>query len=373
MRSTCAGRLADREQRAAAPRPPSGPASSSSATTSAASARSAASSGVGRAGPCRRWYAATARLPHQHPGAAQRPVERVDQVGHPAHVRPGAGPGTARTPPPPAPRRRRPAARGSGGRWTGRRPAAPAPGRPRRRPSPRRPPAAGRATLRTTIAACSRGRRSGAAGTTVAATSATAPPISASVHRVSAAPGSGSRVLTTIDCTAAWVTNSWPPSSRIAAVIASADDQRELPPARADQPAPAGRRPKTPTATPTVTSATRRSRWPYDVPRRHHGRDRREERGLVAQQVGGEPPGDAGRDRALGDLPALRRATASSRALDSDVRPRLQGARRTGAPPCGRSCPSRIRRRSRRAHPVGPDGKDRPAWCTPSTRPPRAS
>ena len=62
--------------------------------------------------------------------------------------------------------------------------------------------------MRRTFAASSRGRRSGAAGTTVAATSATAPPISASVQRVNAAFGSGSRVTTTIDCTAAWITNT---------------------------------------------------------------------------------------------------------------------------------------------------------------------
>ena len=114
------------------------------------------------------------------PGRAARP-------GRPsAACRPGAGPGTARTPPPPCPRRRRPAARGSGCRSTGRRPAAPAPRSTS--PSTITSPAArsSAAILRITTAACSRGRRSGAAGTTVAATSATQPPISASVQRISA-------------------------------------------------------------------------------------------------------------------------------------------------------------------------------------------
>ena len=135
-------------------------------------------------------------LPHQHPGAAQRPVERVDQLDHPPQVarlcrtRNGEDATTAR--PSSA------ASCSSRIRWSVDRASASSVQRPldlavdhhlaggpqqrRRSCAPRR-------------AACSRGRRSGAAGTTVAATSATAPPTSASVQRVSAAPGSGSSVL----------------------------------------------------------------------------------------------------------------------------------------------------------------------------------
>ena len=76
--------------------------------------------------------------------------------------------------------------------------------------------------FRTTTAACSRGRRSGAAGTTVAATSATAPPITASIQRVNAWLGPAASPAMTIDCTAAWVTNSWPLPSSSAEDIASA-------------------------------------------------------------------------------------------------------------------------------------------------------
>ena len=117
------------------------------------------------------------------------------------------------------------------------------------------------AILRITIDACSRGRRNGAAGTTVAATSATSPPTTASVQRVNAAPGSGTSEATTIDCTAAWVTKSCPPSSRNADDIASATISAICQP---PDPSPATSRSarNTPTATPTVTSATRRSRWP---------------------------------------------------------------------------------------------------------------
>ena len=104
--------------------------------------------------------------------------------------------------------------------------------------------------MRTTTAARSLGRRSGARGTTAAASSATAPPTSASVHRVIAWPGSGSRVTTMIDCTAAWVTNRPLESSRNAADIASATISAELPPPGAEcQHEQVGA--NTPTATPT--------------------------------------------------------------------------------------------------------------------------
>src|SRR5205823_4252826 len=121
-------------------------------------------------------------------------------------------------------------------------------------------------TLRTTFAACSRGRRNGAAGTTVAAHNATAPPTRASVQRVNAAVVLASSVVTTIDCTAAWIVKTCPLPSRTATVIASTTTSAICPgplPITCTSRSP----PKTPRATPTATSATRRRRCPYDVPR----------------------------------------------------------------------------------------------------------
>ena len=124
--------------------------------------------------------------------AARSPAARPARPS-PAPGR-GGGAGTARSVRPRGPRRPRPGARRSARRWTGRR-AAP---RAHRSTSPSRMlSAAARSSaeiLRTITPACSRGRRSGARGTTAAATSATPPPISASVHRVNAAPGVGSSV-----------------------------------------------------------------------------------------------------------------------------------------------------------------------------------
>ena len=115
--------------------------------------------------------------------------------------------------------------------------------------------------LRTTTPACSRGRLSGARGTTAAATRATAPPISASVQRTKAAPGVGSSAVTKMAWIAAWLTNSTPRSSSSAVVIASATISaicQPPEPTRAVIESPTS----TPMATPTETSATRRSRWP---------------------------------------------------------------------------------------------------------------
>ena len=122
-------------------------------------------------------------------------------------------------------------------------------------------PRSSRACLRSTTEACSRGRRSAAAGTMVAATRATSPPTSASVHRVKAPPVPGSSATTKIDWIAAWLTSIVPPSSRIPAVIAMATTS---PSCHAPVPSRATSRSasSTPTATPTVISATRRSRWP---------------------------------------------------------------------------------------------------------------
>ena len=169
------------------------------------------------------------------------------------------------------------------------------------------------ATLWTTRAACSRGLRSGAAGTTVAATSATAPPISASVHRFTAAPGSGTRVATTIDCTAACIMNSCPPSSRIAVVMASADDDGQLPPARPDgghdevgQEHPDGH--------PDGHLGHPAEALPIGRAEADHGRDRGEERRGVPDDVGRDVPGHPRRDRALGHLPALGPQPVQARA-----------------------------------------------------------
>jgi hypothetical protein len=115
--------------------------------------------------------------------------------------------------------------------------------------------------LRTTVAACSRGRRSGAAGTSVAATSATQPPMTASLQRTSASEGAGTSAEMMIDCTAAWVTNIWPLVMSIASDIDSATTSVSC---QAPEPIQIASRSasSTPSATPAVTSATRRSRWP---------------------------------------------------------------------------------------------------------------
>ena len=233
------------------------------------------------------------------PGRADRPA-RPSAAG-----RPCGGPGTATTPPPPAPRPRRPAARGSASRSSGRRRAAPAPAPPRRRPSPRPLPAAASAILRITTAACSRGRRSGAAGTTVAATSATAPPISASVQRVRRHPGRAAAMLTTIDCTAAWVTNSCPPSSRNAADIASATISvichRPTPTPAHEQVGDEDpdRHADRDLDDPAQPLAVGRAEATTAAIGAKNGR-------RVAEHVGGDEPRDTGGDRALPDLPRLR-------------------------------------------------------------------
>ena len=106
-----AGRVADLEQRLARLRRPSGCRPARRRSRRAASASSAQSTAYDvrhRPSVVRR----DRGLPDQHPGAAQRPVERVDQLDHPPHAGRGAGPGTARTRPRTGPRRRRPAARG---------------------------------------------------------------------------------------------------------------------------------------------------------------------------------------------------------------------------------------------------------------------
>ena len=234
------------------------PAASSSATSSAQRRQVAAERRVADG----HRLAAVARHGHasyQHPGVAQREVHRLDQLGHRPDRSPVPQPERRRGHAPTALRRRRPGARGSARRWCAR-PASRARLGRRRRPRCCRPrPAAAPRSCVRRRAACSRGLRNGALGTTVAATSATAPPIRASVQRVNAAPGSGSSVLTTIDCTAAWVTKIWPASSSSAVLMAS-----ETISAICQAPVPIRcviRSPRnTPTATPRVTSPTRRSR-----------------------------------------------------------------------------------------------------------------
>ncbi len=100
----------------------------------------------------------------------------------------------------------------------------------------------------------------------MAATSATEPPMSASVQRRKAPWAPGSSAATTMDWTAAWVTKRMPASSSSAVDIAR---KTIRPSCHAPEPMPATSTSatKTPIATPMVTSATRRSRCPYDVPR----------------------------------------------------------------------------------------------------------
>ena len=159
---------------------------------------------------------------HQQPGVAQGVVERFDQLRHLPHLAASAGSGTASWPPPTVPRRAascssrisesvdRASASSASVEST-----SPVGEAGRRSAEQRRDLALRRARPPRGVVAAAR------PGTTVAATMATAPPISASVHRSSASPGSGTSEATTIDCTAAWVTNSPPASSSSAVLIAS--------------------------------------------------------------------------------------------------------------------------------------------------------
>jgi hypothetical protein len=95
-----------------------------------------------------------------------------------------------------------------------------------------------------------RGRRSDACGTTVAATSATTPPTTASSHRLSPARGFGSRVVTTTDCPPAWVTVRAPAWSSTALDIAKVTTT-----AICHQPVPTQRTNRSPIPTPSATPA----------------------------------------------------------------------------------------------------------------------
>ena len=117
------------------------------------------------------------------------------------------------------------------------------------------------AILRTTIAACSRGRRSGGGRHHGRRDQRDAAPTTASLQRTRASDGAGTSAEMMIDCTVAWVTNICPLVISSADVIASATTSVSC-----HQPEPiriASRSASnTPSATPSVTSATRRSRWP---------------------------------------------------------------------------------------------------------------
>ena len=78
---------------------------------------------------------------------------------------------------------------------------------------------------------------------------------------MNAASGVGTNVLTTMACTAAWLTNSTPCPSRTAVDMARLTISAICQPPVPSKWVSTSPR-KTPMATPTVTSATRRSRWP---------------------------------------------------------------------------------------------------------------
>jgi hypothetical protein len=96
----------------------------------------------------------------------------------------------------------------------------------------------------------------------VAATRAIAPPISASVQRVSAAPGSGSSVLTTIDCTAACVNEQLPTVEQERRRHRQRDDEASAATIRSRADARCRSADEHPDGHPRVTSTTRRSRCP---------------------------------------------------------------------------------------------------------------
>ena len=244
--------------------------------------------------------------------AARSPAARPARPS-PAPDR-GAAAGTARSARRTAPRRRPPGARRRARRWTARRAARSGPARRRRRRCSPLPRAAGSAILRTTTAACSRGRRSGARGTTVAATSATPPPIRASVHRDERRARVGSSVLTTMACTAAWLTKSTPCVEQQRGRHGERDDQRDLPAARSRASWVSMSPTKTPMATPTVTSRDPAQPLAVGGAEADHGRDRARRTARVAEDVGGDRP-RRHRRRSRTGRPATPWRAAAHRAL----------------------------------------------------------
>ena len=178
--------------------------------------------------------------------------------------------------------------------------------------------------MRTTRAACSRGRRSGAAGTTVAATSAT----STADDRVGPAREGRARIghqRRHHDRLHGRLHHEQLPAvEQDRRRHRQRHDDRQLPPARPDAgddqvgEEHADRDPDGHLGDPPQPLAVGR-------PEAHDGRDGREERRRVAEQVGGDEPRHARRDRALADLPALRAPPVEPRLKDvrREVRPRL--------------------------------------------------
>ena len=105
------------------------------------------------------------------------------------------------------------------------------------------------------------GRRSGAPGAMLAISRASAQPITASSHRSKPRAGSRIRVVTTIDCTAAWMIINCPAPTSVASAIEIATTTITC---QVPVPNPRTKRSPTamPTATPIATSTPRRSRWP---------------------------------------------------------------------------------------------------------------
>ena len=106
------------------------------------------------------------------------------------------------------------------------------------------------------------GLRRGALGAMVATARASAQPTTASNQRPKPCPGSGNRVVTMTDCTAAWIVISCPAPTRLAKDMASATTTMicHTPvPNTCTKTSPTS----TPRATPIATSTPRRSRFPY--------------------------------------------------------------------------------------------------------------
>ena len=171
-----------------------------------------------------------------------------------------------------------------------------------------------------------------------------------------------------IDCTAAWVTNIWPLVISSADVIASATTSVSC-----HQPEPMHDRQQVGEQHPERDAGGDLGDAPQPLPvgraEADHGRDRREERRRVAEQVGGDQPGDTGGGRALQDLPPLG-ADPSEAGPHRDPAPVPQPVDqlRLGLH-VGRCCQTRqprapvmaaSRRRARRS------------WWRAATRPPRA-
>ena len=128
-------------------------------------------------------------------------------------------------------------------------------------------------------------------------------------------------MVTTIDWTAAWLINSTPASSRIAADIASATTTTICHSPRPKRWVNRSAIP-IPTEQPMLTSATRRSRWPYDVPRQSTAATGAKNGSVCPNTAGRDSQATAGRDAHCPIIQALARSRRSRAAARAGHAPR---------------------------------------------------